>query len=226
MDTPGSRGPRNRTYFAGDLRQDLIRVAVELAAEVGPAGLSLREVARRVGVSHAAPKNHFADKRALFTAIAVEAHHRLADYLRAAPLSAAGSDDGGPRSAPPDQDPGDALLATGEAYLRFAREQPGWYAVMWEEDLQDREDPALVAASQASFGVLVDRLGATVSGRTSGPDPVDLAALAWALVHGLASLTAAGALRDLPGGHDVEQQQAHLLGQLRLLAPGGDRPTL
>lgn len=189
---------RNRTYYAGDLRRELLEAAVAAVSEVGPAHVSLRDLARRVGVSHAAPKNHFADKQALFTAVAVEAHTMLELALDAA-VARAGAD------------PVDRFAASGHGYLGFAREHPGHFAVMWREDLIDSSDPALAEASQQTFALLVDLAAAVATGPLRGRDPVQVAVTAWALAHGLADLRAAGALDDLPGADDATTRDAEVV---------------
>lgn len=199
---PPTPSPRNRTYYAGDLRRDLIDAALAAVVESGPANVSLRDLARRLGVSHAAPKNHFADKKALFTTLATEAHRRLAGYIDDAV------------DALPDGDAMRRLVAGGRAYLRFARENPGYFAVMWQEDVQDRSDPALVEASARTFGPLVG-LAAEVSagpaGVLAGQDPVRVALVAWAFAHGVADLSAGGALDDLPGSADPARRDEEML---------------
>lgn len=198
--TPPTPSPRNRTYYAGDLRRDLIEAALAAVVESGPANVSLRDLSRRLGVSHAAPKNHFADKKALFTTLATEAHRRLAGYIDDAV------------DAVPDGDPMRRLVAGGRAYLRFARENPGHFAVMWQEDVQDRSDPALVEASARTFGPLV-ALAAEVGGGgvLAGQDPVRVALVAWAFAHGVADLSAGGALDDLPGSDDPTRRDGEML---------------
>lgn len=200
---------RNRTYYDGDLREDLLAAAVEVIGEVGPANLSLRDVARRVGVSHAAPKNHFAAKRALFTALAARAHEELAEGLRAA-VAAAG------------ENPLRRFAAGGRGYLDFARRRPALFAVMWREDLIDSRDPALAGASQVTFDLLLGLSSAVTPGTAlAGADPVRVAVAAWALSHGLADLRAAGALDDLPGGGDPAGHDGEVLDVMTALLRDG-----
>ncbi|MGL4744691.1 MAG: TetR/AcrR family transcriptional regulator, partial [Dermatophilaceae bacterium] len=152
-------GSRNRTYYAGDLRGELVAAAIRAAAEAGPSEVSLRALARELGVSHAAPKNHFRDRRALLTAVATEAHRRLLEYFRDATdateaTRAAGTTratraagGAGTSATTDDGHPLDELEALGRAYLAFARAERGCFAVMWREDLQDPADPSLREAS-------------------------------------------------------------------------------
>jgi len=134
-----SHGPTDR-YHHGDLPNALRRAAVEVIAERGVAGFSLREVARRAGVSHTAPAHHFGDARGLLTSVAIEGFHALAHVTSAA---AAGHDD-----------PVDQLAATGIAYVELARSHPAHCAVMFRPDVVDQDDPELGAAGMAAYGIL------------------------------------------------------------------------
>lgn len=190
--------PANPTHFKGDLRRALLDAAAEAIAEHGLADVSLREVARRVGVSHAAPAHHFGDKSGLFTALATEGFTRLA----AAVDDAAGS---GRDRAGPNRGPAGRLLDAGNAYLRIARENPGHYAVMFRPDLLHSDDPDLVAEAGRAFTSLVVAVSDLKdTGWAAGTDTIDLAVGAWGLVHGLATLHAAGALPGRPGGRRME----------------------
>ena len=104
---------RERPYHHGDLRRALLAAAVEMIAEAGPAALSLRALARRTGVSHAAPAHHFGDKAGLLTAVAAEGYRLLAAALRDA-YERTGS-----------------FLEVGVAYVRFALEHQPYFEVMF-----------------------------------------------------------------------------------------------
>ena len=157
------------TYHHGNLRAEMLRHAEALIAQEGPSALSLREVARRVGVSHAAATHHCGDKAGLLTALAVDGLEGLA-----AVLSAAG---------------GQGFLEVGVAYVRFSVERPGAFAVMFDQDLVHAGDPALVAARAAAGASLhagAPEILPPDADRLSG------ALAAWSLVHGLASLLRGG----------------------------------
>jgi AcrR family transcriptional regulator len=165
-------------YHHGDLRRALLDTALEAIDEQGPAAVSLRDVARRAGVSHAAPTHHFRDKAGLLTAVAAEGFALLADAL------AEGGD----------------FAATGVAYVRFATTHPGHFAVMFRPVLYHRDDPAVVAARDRATEML--RGGAAQAFGIDNPDDRVPALAAWSLVHGMATLLIDGAL-ELDPGTDV-----------------------
>src|SRR6516162_8885913 len=187
-DTAASAGRRPGAsravgeHFAGDLRQALLEAAVATLDEVGADGLSLREVARRAGVSHAAPAHHFTDKAGLLTAVATEGFGMLVSYLADAQPRGGGQ-------------PADQLPALGRAYARFAEENPGRFEVMFRPGLLHADDPAFQRAGDAAFQALRDHIAACQSYGWREREPIDaLAAAAWALAHGIAVLRMQGSL--------------------------------
>ena len=130
-------------YHHGALRPALLDAALEAIGEVGPTALSMRDVARRAGVSHAASAHHFGDKAGLLTALAAQGYDLLADELAAA-WAATGR-----------------FLEVGVAYVRFAVAHPAHFAVMFRPELLHLDDPALRAAKARSAAALyggVERL--------------------------------------------------------------------
>lgn len=154
------------TYHHGDLRAVILTEAARLVAERGADRVSLRELAREAGVSHAAPAHHFTDRRGLFTALATQGFRLLSDALVLAR----------PRFA-------DAALA----YVRFAIEHPGHYQVMFNRSLLDSSDPELAAAEAAAAAEL-SRGVETLSDPNARADPAGAQLAAWSLVHGFAML--------------------------------------
>lgn len=183
----GAKG-EGRAYHHGALREALISASEAIIAERGVAGFSLREAARRVGVSPAAPTHHFKDARGLLTAVATSAFRDLAAAL------AAGAEAGS-------ADPLARLRGMGIAYVRFALAQPARFDLMWRMALLDTADADFQAASLAAF----DRLAVAVTGKPAGgeckpaaPEPSLVAA--WSLVHGFARLALDGAFDpETPG---------------------------
>jgi len=187
-DTAGGAGLRPGTprgvgeHFAGDLRQALLEAAVATLDNVGADGLSLREVARRAGVSHAAPAHHFSDKSGLLTAVATEGFGMLVTYLADA------------RPGDGDQ-PVDQLAALGRAYAQFAEENPGRFEVMFRPGLLRADDLAFQRAGDAAFQALRHQIATCQSRGWRDRTPTDaLAAAAWALAHGIAVLRMQGSL--------------------------------
>ncbi|WP_102141511.1 TetR/AcrR family transcriptional regulator [Mycobacterium hubeiense] len=153
-------------YHHGDLKAVILAEAAALVAERGADGVSLRELARAAGVSHAAPAHHFTDRRGLFTALAAEGFRLLADALA---------------GARPD------FLDAALAYVRFAVNHPGHYAVMFDKSLYDSADPELVAAEAAAGAELRAGVG-TLDDPRAKADPQAAALAAWSLVHGFSLL--------------------------------------
>jgi AcrR family transcriptional regulator len=169
-----------RQYHHGNLRRALIDEALRVIEEDGPSAVSLRELARRIGVSHAAPAHHFTDKTALFTAIAVEGQTMLADGLDAA----AGS--------PPGNQGHSRFLDAGLAYVRFAAEHPAHIRVMYQPSLYNTEDSEVIAARRRTFATLF----ATAGAFKPGADAAQVGLAGWALMHGLATLWQDGNLKE------------------------------
>ena len=170
--TPGRPTAR---YHHGDLRRALIDTALAMVTEEGAWDFTLREVARRTGVSHAASYNHFEDKAALLAEVAALGFQSLGQALEAA----AG---GHPRSAR------QAFAGIGAAYVRFGVEHPAHYRLMFGAELADKARyPALHAASEAAFRVLLTGVleRAQASGQVRRGPVHDQALAAWSLVHGL-----------------------------------------
>jgi AcrR family transcriptional regulator len=195
----------NPTYYGGDLRRDLLDTALALIAREGPSAVSLRALARRLGVSHAAPANHFPDKAALFTAIAVEGFALLAEAIGA-----------GVRQLGPDATAGQRFRAAGQAYTGFALAHPAHFAVMWQRDLLHQDDPELVAAGDTTFAMLLGSVRDIQSeGWAAGRDPQAVAYLAWSVVHGLAALWLGGSLqRGQRGFDEIAGEVGALLGSV------------
>lgn len=165
------------TYHHGDLRAALVRAAMELLEESGETSLSLRAVARRAGVSPAAPYRHYADREALVSAVAAVGYRELAERLAAAH----------PAPSTPQQ-----LASVATAYVQFALERPALFRIMFGEPC-DRDNQERVAATAA-----VSQYVRSIAERSfPQTDAEALATAIWALVHGLAFLHLDGKL-DAP----------------------------
>ncbi len=173
-------------YHHGALRRALLDAALDAIAEHGPAAVSLRELARRAGVSHAAPTHHFRDKTGLLTAVAAEGWSLLADALEAVP----------------DRE----FAELGVAYVVFATAHPPHFAVMRAPGLVRADDPDLVAAQR--------RAGEALQTEPDGSPRDRATALAgWAMVHGLSALLLEGMVSPDPGS-DVRALARSVTGRL------------
>lgn len=164
----------SHSYHHGDLRRVLLQVAVEAIGERGPTALSLRDLARRAGVSHAAPAHHFGDKSGLLTALAAQGYDLLAEEVTSA-YETSGS-----------------LADAGAGYVRFAVDHRAQFEVMFRPDLYGVDDEELVAARERAARAL--RRSVFGAGeQPAGPPPGDPGSLAaWSLAHGFATLLVTG----------------------------------
>ncbi|MDT0353799.1 TetR/AcrR family transcriptional regulator [Pseudonocardia charpentierae] len=161
--------PPTQPYHHGDLRQAVLTAAVAVLNESGPAQLSLRDLARRAGVSHAAPAHHFGDKAGLLTAVAAQGYQLLADALTAAQQRHAD------------------FLEVGVAYVRFAVDHRAHFEVMFRPDLYRPDDPEVATARQRAADALYGGVR-SVAATGRGPDIPLAGVAAWSLVHGFATL--------------------------------------
>lgn len=193
------RKSRGATYHHGDLRRALIEGSLELIAERGPEAFTLREVARRVGVSHAAPYRHFADRDALLLAVA---EMGFAELLARGLAAQEGVEAGGSLALAQAR-----LRSFGEVYLRFAAEHPAHYRVMFGRAIS-APTPGLRDAGEGAFALLevqvrgvLEALARAGEGEAPSDRRVhDLAMAIMAGVHGLAMLALDGMLADVPVG--------------------------
>ncbi|GGU13915.1 TetR/AcrR family transcriptional regulator [Streptomyces lateritius] len=172
-----------RTYHHGDLRQAVLTAALDVIATEGPSALSLRDLARRAGVSHAAPAHHFKDRAGLLTAVATEGF----DLLAVALGEAADLKDAGVR------------------YVRFAADHPAHFQVMFQPDLHRPDDPDLLAAKERAGDRLRAGVAGLPGGGTRGTDPRLAGVAAWSLAHGFATLLLSHNLEGPIGEQDPEE---------------------
>ena len=209
-------GPRG--YHHGNLREALIRAALELIAQKGPAGFTFAEAARWAGVSPAAPYRHFRDRDELLADVARRGFEQFATALERA------WDGGKP-------EPFAAFERVGKAYLEFVRTEPSYYSAMFEAGVPLEISAELSAAGDRAFGVirtasekLIERMPAA-----KRPPALMMALHVWSLAHGIASLFGRGdaGRRKLPMSAD-ELLEAGVLVYLRGLGlPDGEgAPTV
>ncbi len=170
-------GSGRRGYHHGNLREALIEAALELVGAKGPAGFTIAEAARLAGVSPAAPYRHFRDAEALLSEVAVRGFDLFAERLAKA------WNGGRPQAVRAFED-------LGRTYLAFAREEPAYYAAMFESRISQEAHPELLAAGDRAFGVLrdaADHVAATLP-PDRRPPSLMMALHIWGMAHGIASL--------------------------------------
>jgi AcrR family transcriptional regulator len=178
-----------RGYHHGNLKEALIRAALDLIAKRGPAGFTFAEAARSAGVSPAAPYRHFRDRDELIADVARRGFERFEVELDRA------WNNGQPN-------PLTAFENVGKAYLAFARNEPAYYSAMFEAGLPLEIYPELQQAGDRAFGILRNASEALTEGLPKGsrPPALMMGLHIWALSHGIASLFGRGdaARRKLP----------------------------
>jgi len=174
-------------YHHGDLKKAILNGGLEMVAESGLDNLSLREVARRIGVTTAAPYYHFKDRQSLLIELAIQGYGELFEAVRRAREAAS--------------DPENEVSATATAYLRFGREHRALYAIMFSGEfttharLQD-----MVSIANRSLELVRQSIAAT--GKLSKAQSTAAAFCAWSLVHGILTLNQNGVL-----GESIEEQE-------------------
>jgi AcrR family transcriptional regulator len=206
------KGPRG--YHHGNLKEALLRAALELIAQKGPAGFTFAEAARWAGVSPAAPYRHFRDRDELLANVALRGFELFETVLARA------WDNGRPNTST-------AFDRLGKAYLAFARSHPAYYSAMFEAGIPVAASPELREAGDRAFAVLraaADRLCAGIPAQHR-PPTLMVALHIWAMSHGIASLFGRGdaAQRTLPMSPE-ELLEAGVLVYLRGLGAPDAKP--
>jgi AcrR family transcriptional regulator len=196
-----ARPKKRASYHHGDLRRALLASSTALIAEQGADAFTLREAARRVGVSHAAAYRHFADKETVLAAIAEQGYRELAQRLREVVESV------------PRRSIDRRMLAVVTAYVAFASEQPARFAVMTRARRDERRSPELGAAIDGALGVLVSVMAEGIeAGLLTRCAPIDHAMRLYVFAYGYAALVLRQRVRVRPS--HVESYLATLLGPM------------
>lgn len=191
---PGKAPQADRAYHHGALKEALLHSAEDILKEQGIAGLSIRETARRAGVSHAAPKNHFGDIKGLLSELAGVGFRRLAALMAEAIVGA--------------KDANATMDAIGRSYVAFALGSPGLFHLMYRSEALDFSRPALSEAIASVADTLkaavISRNANRKAGKSTPLETVASMATSWCLVHGFATL-----LID----HRLDPMLAHVPGE-------------
>ena len=171
------------TYHHGDLRQNILDEALSWIEKESIFSLSLRGIARRIGVSHNAPYRHFPDKESLLVAIAKTGFERLHQALEYASQNSPNDDQ-------------KRVENIGIAYIEYALKNQAYYRVMFGDlKLEERKYPTLEETSQKAFNVLFNAIKAGQKNQVFiAEDSLKLAHICWSLVHGVSMLVIDGQL--------------------------------
>lgn len=185
---------KRTAFHHGNLREALLNASRKLLDESGPDGVTIRAVARATGVSHAAPVNHFRDRRALLTSISTqlfdELDHEIEKQLRIS-----------------ESNPAEMIATVAEALIDYGLAHPNRYQLLWRRDLVDNDDDALKTAMDRIYARLVERIQTLPGSRPF--DHHTIAIALWSLVHGYVSLRYDG---------NFEQKTDSVSGKLRKAA--------
>lgn len=156
------------SYHRGDLRRELLKAAMTLLDETGAAGVTIRGIARRTGVAHSAPANHFASRRALLTVLAAEIFISLERRIQSKLLASSSG-------------PEHRIRCFSDTIIDYGLKYPNRFRLLWSRDLLDNTDEALNSAMDKIYDSLVSELSVIASPRVS----VESQAISlWSLVHG------------------------------------------
>ena len=175
---------RSRPYHHGNLRSALLSCAERTLSEHGAGDLSLRELARQAGVSHAAPRRHFADKQSLLDALAEDGFERLGGELRGAMEAAGGAFHA-------------RLLAFAQTYVRFATQHAALLDLMFAGKHREGAADSLREAADRAFEAPLALIAeGQAAGHVVPGDPERVAIVTWAALQGLASMVNSGMIDD------------------------------
>ena len=201
VEIPADEPAQRAKYHHGDLKRALTDAALQLVQEKGPKGFTLREVARRAGVSAAAPYRHFADKAQLLAAVATQGFVQLHEALEATVAA--------------NPDLAQQAIAMGKAYVQWAVSHPDHYQVMFGSELDKTESPEVLEAGVRAFDDLLDTIRRCQhAGLLLTGDPHATAGPIWSLLHGISMLTIGSDLAHVGIREDTEALTERSLRQL------------
>lgn len=203
-----SKPSKKTSYHHGNLRQSLIEVAVEFISERGKPEFTLRELAQRLGVTHAATYHHFRDKDDLLAAVAEQGYQNLGEHMREV------------MKAHQDDHPAEMIQHMGEEYVRFAMDNQGHFRIMFGYKFADIDEyPAMRESGQQTLGLVEEliREGQEAGIYKDSADAAELAAVSWSMVHGMSLLLISGHFADI---YDEDDLEGFVLGMSRHLFSG------
>jgi len=173
--------PKSKSFHHGDLKRALMQSALEILDNEDVTGVTIRAVAKRAGVSHAAPVNHFPDRRALLTALAAEQFELIFKEIEAG-------------MATDDLAPIDKITVLFNSFLEFGLKHPFRYQLLWRYDLVDHEAEILKRPADRVYDFLTNEIEKIICHKTVDPDTVSVAI--WSMMHGYLDLRMTGMFED------------------------------
>lgn len=172
---------KDKQFHHGDLKLALLRAARDLLDEKGESGIGVRAVARKVGVSHAAPVNHFKDRRALLTALTAE----LINDIRV---------DIDNRLKTVSEDPVTRIETIANAFIDYGAHYPNRYSLLWRYDIVDHESELMRSKADIIYDLICDEINKLTSGRNVDRDTIAIGL--WSMLHGYIDLKIVGMFED------------------------------
>jgi len=168
---------KRSSFHHGNLRKELLSVSLKLLDELGSDGVTIRAAAREAGVSHAAPVNHFKDRKALLTGVAIQLFDDLSKSIKRKVRKVDGK-------------PADTVAAFADGLINYGLKYPNRYRLLWRWDIIDGEDPNLQEAMESLYKELTDEVSKS---RKKKPfDKHTVAIAIWSLTHGYVSMRLEG----------------------------------
>lgn len=172
---------KDKQFHHGDLKPALLGAARDLLDEKGESGVGVRAVARKVGVSHAAPVNHFKDRRALLTALTAE----LIDDVRVEIDT---------RLESVSEDPVARIEAIANAFINYGARYPNRYSLLWRYDVVDHESEMMRSRADIIYDLICVEIDKLISGRSVDRDTIAIGL--WSMIHGYIDLKIVGMFED------------------------------
>jgi len=191
---------KDKQFHHGDLKLALLRAARDLLDEEGESGVGVRAVARKVGVSHAAPVNHFKDRRALLTALTAE----LIDDIRL---------DIDNRLKSVSEDPVTRIETIANTFIDYGAQYPNRYLLLWRYDVVDHESEMMRSRADVIYDLICDEIDKLTSGRNVDRDTIAIGL--WSMVHGYIDLKTVSMFEDRTDSVTGEDRPRALIKMFR-----------
>lgn len=191
---------KNKQFHHGDLKPALLRAARDLLDEEGESGVGVRAVARKVGVSHAAPVNHFKDRRALLTALTAE----LIDDIRI-------DIENRLKTAP--NDPVTRIETIANVFIDYGAHHPNRYLLLWRYDVVDHESEMMRSKADIIYDFICDEIDKLTTGRNIDRDTIAIGL--WSMLHGYIDLKIVGMFEDRADSVTGEDRPRALIKMFR-----------